>query len=267
MALPLSPNALQSALGNLLAPDDTIPPDKSNQSGLSIAWKDAGGAIQSVRFDVVSSESHEALMQLTDHPVEIGANVVDNAREMPDTITIEGYVSNAPLPSNPGMAKILTLQSVQLVLPTKSLQPSLTSLVGAALDALDPPASGAMVQMTKDKQPNRVWIMHDTLTLVRRSRALVRVISSMSYSESMMITRVGAVRSLADGSGATFHVEVKRVRLVSALTVDAPQPTEVRGMIAAASGSKSTSEASDAATAKAKESFGVTGGKLLGLLH
>lgn len=48
-------------------------------------------------IDVSISESHEFEAEVTDYPVESGANISDNIRSKPIVITMEGIVSNSPL--------------------------------------------------------------------------------------------------------------------------------------------------------------------------
>lgn len=235
-----------SILNGLLGSPDPTPSEHSNLSALSLSWPTPTGETASVRFDAVSNETNEALMQITDHPVEVGANVVDNARAMPIIITIEGYVSNAPMVSNPGMDGVLAVQSVPLNLPKKDTQLSLNAGLQALGNLLDPPPSNATVLTATGAFPDRVAAMLETIEEVRLARSLVTVTSKFATVTSMLISRRAIARTKADGTGATFHLQLHEVRLVSALSVDAPKPTEARGMIAAAKGSKGTKEADPA---------------------
>lgn len=243
------------------------------QSALSLAWLDSSGAIISVRFDAVTSETHEALMTITDHPVEVGANVVDNAREMPQTIAIEGYVSNKPLASNPGVGALLKVQPLDLTvelpnqpeyqnlplnLPKKDLQPSLTVITGAIKDLLHPPPSSATVrrpalftkygisvatQSPSGDFPDRVRDMYEALTKARVDRSLIRVVSAIEDIDAMMISQISVPRTIEDGNGATFHVELRKIRLVSSESVNAPAAAEDRGKVAVSKGSKGNEKA------------------------
>ncbi len=258
MGLPSVAGLISSLLGS----PDPSPPSVGNKSGLSLVWLDKAGSTQSLRFDAVSSETHESLLTLTDHPVEVGANVVDNAREMPDTITIEGFISSKPLRSNPGMAGVLPDGTFDLNIPKKDLQLSVTSAIGALGDLIDPGPSSATAQVATSDFPNRLRATYETLRQMQKDRSLASVVSGMTTALSMMVTRVGAARTLADGTGATFHVELRKVRLVSSETVDAPEPTEKRGMIAADAGSQGTK---DANAGKTQKSLAVKAATALGL--
>ncbi len=71
----------------------------------------SGTLIDSVVFDAVVNEAHSGEVQVTDNPVERGADVTDNIRPKPEQITLDVIVSNSPLrktldgnPDNPKRA-------------------------------------------------------------------------------------------------------------------------------------------------------------------
>jgi hypothetical protein len=53
-------------------------------------------AIGSLTIDAVLSETHTISAEVTDHPVEQGFNVTDHIRRLPDSITLECIVTDAP---------------------------------------------------------------------------------------------------------------------------------------------------------------------------
>src|SRR5687767_2718651 len=60
-------------------------------------WTDPdSGLTESVEFDVVPSQLHEDILEITSHPVEQGAAMVDHAREQPTRLMLEGFVSSVP---------------------------------------------------------------------------------------------------------------------------------------------------------------------------
>lgn len=50
-----------------------------------------------IELDCSVSERHSARVEVTRHPIEDGAQPSDHARELPDVLTIDGILSNAPL--------------------------------------------------------------------------------------------------------------------------------------------------------------------------
>jgi hypothetical protein len=53
--------------------------------------------IAGIWIDVSISEQHGSSAEVTRHPIEDGADVTDHVRILPDTISIEGLVTNQPL--------------------------------------------------------------------------------------------------------------------------------------------------------------------------
>src|SRR4029077_3803718 len=65
--------------------------------------KSKHGKIALLTLDAVEKEMHHSAVEVTDSPVEQGVNISDHARPKPDEVTIEGWVTNHPLPP-PGSA-------------------------------------------------------------------------------------------------------------------------------------------------------------------
>jgi hypothetical protein len=53
-------------------------------------------AIGEVILDVAISETHSLQNRATDHPVESGCSIVDHIQALPDSIQLEGVISNTP---------------------------------------------------------------------------------------------------------------------------------------------------------------------------
>jgi hypothetical protein len=53
--------------------------------------------VAALEFDAVISERHDGEVDVTEHPVEKGANITDHARPKPWVVTIEAIISNTPI--------------------------------------------------------------------------------------------------------------------------------------------------------------------------
>jgi len=60
-----------------------------------IDWEEDAG--QTLIFDATISEMHDSTADLSDHPVEGGADFTDHIRRTPDSIELEGIVTDDPL--------------------------------------------------------------------------------------------------------------------------------------------------------------------------
>lgn len=187
-----------------------------------------------VPFDLTMSEAHEATAEVTEHPVEQGANIADHVRQNPQTLSLEVYVTNTP--SNDlggrGSKETLELQYPRFEPP---LAPTPGSLFRAAKNATSGlvnsllgggPATSITV-LTFGEEFDRVKETHDTLLdLWNRGQTMAVVTSTQTY-ESMVLTRVSLPRD--HSGGASFNLDLKHISTVTTATVKAPQPAEKRG--------------------------------------
>ena len=57
----------------------------------------APNSLQVLQLDAAIRVSHTSRAQITEHPVEYGSDVTDNARPLPDELQVEGFISGTPL--------------------------------------------------------------------------------------------------------------------------------------------------------------------------
>lgn len=245
-----------------------------------LRWKNTNGKLLTVQFDVVNRENVEGGLTITTHPVEDGADITDHAHETPDKITVEGYISNKPLPSNPGVfadsgsgslvkASSLEFKSVPLKMnrpkpiPTFGEEPpsifdsikagvsrvspgGLTKLAVGAIEGLfHKTPDHAMVFAAVDGWEDRAKRVYELLDAAKAQRARFEVGIKMVTLRDMLISKLGVPRTAKDGGGATFNIDFQRVRIVNSATVAAPVPAEARGAVEKPAGQKPPEEDGD----------------------
>jgi len=251
----------------------------------ALSWLDDSGATVHVEFDVVETESHEGTVEITEHPVEQGESAADHARAVPERLSIEAFVSNTPSLSNPGVGGIAGTASKQFKATTTSLGPSqrldlqypppspgefftLGGAIRTGINLLTRPTSiqGRGANQNNDTQvgaqvlafqgfTNRVRQIAEKLADARLKGRLIRVTTTLRDYDNMLIERESEPRTVDDGTGCKFQIDLKRIRIVSSQTVDAPKPAEARGSPKATTGSKSgTADPNDAAKRAALKS-------------
>lgn len=67
---------------------------------VALAWVDSGGNLSIFTFDVVKSETWDEPAQVTEHPVETGANVGDHVRVQLRECKLEVHATNEPIDAN-----------------------------------------------------------------------------------------------------------------------------------------------------------------------
>lgn len=208
-----------------------------------------------IRLDVDTSCTTSYTSTPTDHPIEAGSNVSDHVVDEPDEITIEGFISNEPLFSNPRGIRG-SYQSTQLNLPKyeRPIAPTPGAVLNAGLNAIGdlladaPPAQIALKFPTAFNAPSETEEALDTLRL---GHVLCQVLTSTRRHDNMIITSFEQVKSAADGTGATYSINLRKITIVESLAVAAPVlPEEPRGMPAGSQGTKAVKEVEDEQAAK-----------------
>lgn len=234
-----------------------------------ILWDNAAGKVESIVFDVVDQEGHEAMVDVTEFPVEEGSAISDHARPANPRIQIQGFVSLKPMWSNPGVRDLARFGRVDL-LGVLEAESSGTRAVPVTYPE-DPPVSISLNGLTKaiqrairprprsyqgreprrfterarsvqalafDTFTNRCRLIAEKLEEIRLGSHRVSVHTMLRDYESMVIEREAEPRTPADGGGVVFQIDLRQIRTVNSETVDAPRPAELRGAARASKGSK-----------------------------
>jgi len=208
---------------------------------ITITYEDDSGAVVSIKFDVDTQETHELANIITEHPVEKGADVSDNIQPQLDQFTIEGYVSDAPTLSNPGILDVAEFKGVELQISAHPLPTKFTAgaAVGALLDFVTGAGGNPTAYMLNfDALTSRKKALYNLLRDVRDKGRVCRVLTPMHDYEDMVLQQLTATRSIDSGSGAVFSVVFKQILFVTSDVTLAPEPTERLGAAPVAVGSK-----------------------------
>lgn len=66
----------------------------------SIIWTSPTGKTAMVEFDCTGSEEHTQAAEVTEHPVEVGADITDHVRPLRVKLNLTGTITNTPINSN-----------------------------------------------------------------------------------------------------------------------------------------------------------------------
>lgn len=236
-----------------------------------------------IRLDIDRSVTVEYTTIITEHPVEDGAPVNDHIRVMGERISIEGFVTNTPrfdeARGNRGTFSEIAIDAEPYdppILPTPgSLLNAGIEVLGDAL-GLNGAAPKAFNPLSFPTPFNAVTETEEALDTLRKEGALCQVITSSRRFSDMVIETATKSQTRDDGTGASFLIQMRKLRIVRvATTTGVVLPEEPRGVPLAAqgvNGAKTPDEADEilnaAKTLKDKflsESFLNAGAKKLGL--
>jgi hypothetical protein len=63
---------------------------------VAMLFRDSKVQIGEIIIDAAIEETHSMQVRATDHPVESGSSVVDHVQVLPDSVRLEGIISNTP---------------------------------------------------------------------------------------------------------------------------------------------------------------------------
>lgn len=237
---------------------------------ITLTWTGLDGQERIVQLDAYTSENHEDTVTLTDHPVETGVDITDHAKSAPEFVSLEGTVSNIPMPGKEGVTSgpiDLSVEyqrpepatrTIELDMPSPPIQPSVRGLVTAAIGAISGAVAKPRATVWGEERKRRETVRAVVLSygspknrpqavdlLLREAIALkaaITVTTPLRTSEGMFITRLAPQRAVQSGKAVLFQLDLRQVRVVNSETVEAPVPAEARGATKKNAGAQSTKD-------------------------
>lgn len=142
-------------------------------------------------LDVVLNESHKMASDVTEHPVEGGGTMSDNIRPKPLQISVDGIVTNHPLPSN--------LVNQQQVAKPLISQP----------DAISGGTTPGVVKFLRSDQA------YEYLRRLWTDSATVTVRTSLGVFENMAIEDISTTRDSNTGDALHFTASFKQITILT----------------------------------------------------
>lgn len=173
------------------------------------AFRD-GNKLETIVVDASVSESHSFAAEVTDYPVEKGANVADNIRAKPTVLRLEAFISDAPL-TNAGRNQV---------------------------------ASGGVTPRPK-YEPNRSQDVLNQLIRLRDEGVLVTVYTGIKKYENMLLQSIDMPRDKSLKAGLRLTLTFKETRIVETQKVTITKAKERKGEKAKKDGPQTGKEAGE----------------------
>lgn len=145
-------------------------------------------AIDGFLIDAIISESHELDNEVTEYPVESGADITDNVRPKPLVVTMECLVTNTPIGAMAGVRK-----------KAGQIGEVITS-TGAGSDVTDHTPTGDCYQHLKQ---------------IRDNREPVKIVTTLETYDNMVLRSLSIPRATGRGDELRFTAEFQKVQIVS----------------------------------------------------
>lgn len=176
-----------------------------------------------VTLDASIEETHTVASEVTEHPVEEGVSISDHIRRLPETLEINGVVTNHPI----------------------FLLPSITA---------PSPIGGDTAA-----QSDRVKAAYDQLRKIHDDGDLIKVITSLREYENMVITGFSTIRNAPNGNVMNATISLREVLTAKTETTQAPTPVNSAASATQDQGKKTTKAADDAVTERVDQSLAASG--------
>jgi len=194
--------------------------------------------IGDIWIDVSVREGHALTAEVTEHPVETGADVADHIRPMPATIDIDGVVTNHPieLPKshagtsriNPSPIEIEGEPSLGAIGLVPGAHQAAALLGALKLDVRSKRVFSASV-LHFTEPFDRVSAVHAALVSIFERRALVTVVTGLMTYQNVALTGLHIERTSEAGQGRlNFSASGRVLRIVSSQTAKLPDPVDAR---------------------------------------
>jgi hypothetical protein len=229
-----------------------------------------------IYFDLVKTESVTRDADVTEFPVETGANITDHYRLKLNTIRLECFVSQEPIypaihPEGGGFygSQMLAWPSYPTPDTLTVIAGAVTNPVGALLNALSPDPTSATVQGMLQWQNafDSLSTLLTTLEGLRNTAQLVDVATRSYYYAGYLLGQIETSRDASTGSGTNISIELHQINQVATQSTTAPPiPRKPKDTPKVDKGVQQTQapqqvqSALSAATAKAKSILSAGGG-------
>ena len=156
---------------------------------LTLVFKKTRAILDTLVLDASVSETHSQEIEVTDHPVEQGANITDHRRRKPFVLTMEGIITNTPLPVESAAKSTQTYDG-------KSWTSRASAVPGRAEDA------------------------YATLQALCDSSKLLTITTALKVYPNMTLTSLSVPRDASTGQSLRFHATLREIRIVKNVTAN-----------------------------------------------
>ena len=144
--------------------------------------------IDSVELDASIRETHTGEVELTDHPVEEGANITDHSRPKPIGLAIDGVITNTPI--------------------SRTKQANTRTILGVTF------TSSAAVANYIQGRPGYAEAAYAKLEDLRLKGNVITVVTNLKTYTSMVMTSLSIPRDKNTGDALSFSAQFRQVIIV-----------------------------------------------------
>lgn len=214
------------------------------RGGTTLSYTDGAGQLRVIAFDCTIRTVHSGEAEVTEHPVELGADISDGARPRNRRILIEADVTNTPVVTPPGVNSVQSTisapQPFRDFRRTASISGSggrdigtfgVSVNVGAKPFRVEPAVRatfGTYGSLTTQQFPlvfDRVQEVWTALDTIRAEGTPVTVSSKLHTYDQCLIASLSAPEDAM--GGITFTIELVEIRTATSEQVSISPPVSI----------------------------------------
>jgi len=176
---------------------------------VSFGGKDIGNDLFIV--DVTNSDAYSIESEVTESPVEDGANISDHARLKPIIYNIEGEISETPLTLAASLQSLVTTVGATVGRELGGFGQTIGGAIGGV--------AGGFGASLFQETANPAKAARDKLEQLIQSKTIFTIITKNKKLENMILTSLRFPRSQGDGKKLKFSATAKQIVIVSSQTV------------------------------------------------
>ena len=173
--------------------------------GVNILFGRKAGKIGELQLDAVLSEQHEYENEVSQFPLEEGADITDHVKLYPETIIIDGFITNSPI-------RVL-YEDVSEVIKRK-------------------PGEAEVRRETRTNAINNVELAQDILLKIsgrqiqgnNTTPEIVDIVTGLRVYTGMVMTSLSIPRNARTGQAIQFTARFTRIVTVQSETIAIPDP-------------------------------------------
>lgn len=171
-------------------------------------------------FDTTLVEEHVSELEISSHPVELGAEITDHAVIKPSSLTIVGEVTDTPLSLRQNQNGEITFAE--------------NDLFGASTN----------------ESKTRSIVALEAFKKLQRDRTLVTVQTGLELYQEMLIQSVSVSQDVDTAHTAILNLKLKKLLLVETETLDINETTLQRDQLSPVSGTQTQGASTERAGRK-----------------
>ena len=203
---------------------------------------DSGGTV--LLFDATVQDMTDSVLAVTQHPVEAGPNISDNARLELSKFHYKVFISETPTQDWNGYGQkiIHTQLKPQDSGTAQNYNPAglLVGAIGSLLAGDKGPTN--QIALAWDSPFHPVVDAYNRLLFWQANTKLLNITTTKYDFNNCLLTNVRMNRSAQEGTGALFELELTELRQVTLGTADSPLSEDPRGAAPAHKGSASNEQ-------------------------